>query len=50
MFTVEKRVFSEALCLVGFGTDFFSNVFEEKSFLVGSVGRRMETDIFLGVL
>ena len=38
MFTVEKRVFSEALCLVGFGTDFFSNVFEEKSFLVGFCG------------
>ena len=46
MFEVEIWAFSQVSWLVGFGTDFFSNVFEEKLFLVDFVEKQMGMDIF----
>ena len=48
MFAVEIWAFPEVSWLVGFGTGFFSNVFEEKLFLVDFVGKQMGMDIFSG--
>ena len=48
MLVAEIRGFSAASCLVGSGTEFFSNVFEEKLFFVVFVEKQMGKVIFSG--